>query len=334
MIPDGQADDSTAAEPKTTSSVDEVLIADDDPVSRRMLEIWLQKWKFRVTAVQNGLDAWALLQKEDAPSMAILDWMMPGIDGLELCRRIRKQRMESYRYVVLLTAKGGKSDKVTGLEAGADDYLVKPFDLDELRARVRAGRRILKLQHQLLHAHEALRFEAAHDRLTGIWNRGAITDLLQRELRRSLRNRDPLGVMMVDVDHFKNVNDSHGHLAGDEVLRQVAQRLAETLRNYDYVGRYGGEEFLAVISSCRPSDLISTAERLRMRVAGEPVNTPNFKLPVTVSIGVASSVPGGSRHEHWEDLVRSADAALYRAKENGRNRVEVSSLENIAALGT
>jgi diguanylate cyclase (GGDEF)-like protein len=206
--------------------------------------------------------------------------------------------------------------------------------LDELRARVRAGRRILKLQHQLLHAQEALRFEAAHDRLTGIWNRGAITDLLQRELRRSLRNHDPLGVMMVDVDHFKNVNDSHGHLAGDEVLRQVAQRLAETLRTYDYVGRYGGEEFLAVISSCGPSDLISTAERLRMRVAGEPMNTPNSKLPVTVSIGVASSVPGGSRLEHWEDLVRSADAALYRAKENGRNRVEVSSLENTAVLGT
>jgi two-component system cell cycle response regulator len=331
-MPHDAADCSTAAE-RRTPSVDEVLVADDDPVSRRMLENWLQKWKFRVTAVQNGLEAWTVLQREDGPSMAILDWTMPGIDGLELCRRIRKQRMESYRYVVLLTAKGGKADKVTGLEAGADDYLVKPFDLDELRARVRAGRRILQLQHQLIQAQESLKFEAAHDQLTGIWNRGAITDLLQKELRRSLRNRDPLGVMMVDVDHFKRINDSHGHLAGDEVLRQIAHRLAETVRTYDCVGRYGGEEFLAVISSCLPSDLTSTAERMRVRIAGEPMAVGAAMFDVSVSIGLASSVPGNSR-EQWEELVRCADAALYVAKANGRNRIEASPLEKAVAHGS
>jgi two-component system, cell cycle response regulator len=321
-----------AAEPRTPS-VDEVLIADDDPVSRRMLENWLQKWKFRVTAVQNGLEAWAVLQQEDAPFMAILDWMMPGIDGIELCRRIRKQTMDSYRYVVLLTAKRGKADKVAGLEAGADDYLIKPFDVDELRARVRAGGRILQLQHQLIRAQEALKFEAAHDRLTGIWNRGAISDLLQRELRRSVRNRDPLGVMMVDVDHFKRINDSHGHLTGDEVLRQVAHRLVETVRTYDYVGRYGGEEFLVVISSCSPADLISTAERMRQRIAGEPITAGTAILGVAVSIGLASSVPGNSRCVQWEELVRSADAALYLAKANGRNRIEVTPLQHPVEQG-
>ena len=142
-----------------------------------------------------------------------------------------------------------------------------------------------------------------------------------------MRNRDPLGVMMIDVDHFKRVNDSHGHLAGDEVLRQVALRLIETVRSYDYVGRYGGEEFLAVLSSCSPSDLISTAERMRMRIEGEPMTVGASKLRITVSIGLASSAENSQRSQ-WEDLVRSADQALYQAKANGRNRIEVILVQN------
>jgi two-component system, cell cycle response regulator len=301
---------------------DTVLIAEDDPISRRILESWLQKWNYRVTSLENGLDAWRVLQQKDAPQMVILDWMMPGLDGIELCRRIRRHAGGAYKYVLLLTAKGRKEDVVAGLEAGADDYLTKPFDVNELRARVRAGKRILELQHALLKVQTDLQFESAHDRLTGLWNRGAIMDLLHRETRRSVRIGQPLGVMMTDIDHFKHINDAYGHQTGDAVLREVARRMIASVRNYDYVGRYGGEEFLIVLAECSASDLLVTAERLRAHVSLKPVETDAGPIPVTVSIGSVTGHPVVSAHLEGDELLRAADMALYCAKTNGRNRVE------------
>jgi len=308
--------------PDGKSSPDTVLIAEDDPIFRRVLQTWLQKWNYRVTALDNGADAWHALQQDDGPQMAILDWMMPGLDGIEICRRIRRLKKGPYKYVLLLTAKGGKEDVVAGLDAGADDYLTKPFDVNELRARVRAGKRILELQDALMKAHSELQFEAAHDHLTGLWNRGAIMDLLHRETQRSARIGEPLGVIMADLDHFKQINDSYGHPTGDAVLQEVAHRLLESVRNYDYVGRYGGEEFLIVLAECAPSDLIVTAERMRTYVSEKPFDTNSGSIPVTISIGVAAQRLLGSELRREEELVRAADTALYCAKANGRNRVE------------
>jgi diguanylate cyclase (GGDEF)-like protein len=303
------------------SPPDAVLIAEDDPIFRRVLENWLQKWHYRVTSLENGLDAWSVLQQKDAPQMAILDWMMPGLDGVELCRRIRGHETGPYKYVLLLTAKGSKEDVVAGLEAGADDYLTKPFDVNELRARVRAGRRILELQGALLKVQNELQFESAHDHLTGLWNRGAIMGLLHREAQRSVRIGEPLGVMMADLDHFKQINDNHGHQVGDAVLREVARRMLASVRNYDYVGRYGGEEFLIVLAECSAADLIATAERMRAGVSRAPVKTDAGPIPVTVSIGLVAGQSLGAL-VGGEELLRAADAALYLAKTNGRNRVE------------
>jgi two-component system, cell cycle response regulator len=294
-----------------------------------VLQNWLEKWNYEVTVLENGLDAWNALQQDDSPQMAILDWMMPGLDGIEVCRRIRSNQQGPYKYVLLLTANESKQDVVTGLEAGADDYLTKPFDVNELRARVRAGKRILELQGALVKAHTELQFEAAHDHLTDLWNRGAIMDLLLRETQRTARIGEPLGVIMADLDHFKRINDSHGHQIGDTVLREVAQRLLRSVRNYDYVGRYGGEEFLIVLTACVPSDLIVTAERMRIYVSEKPVDTDTGPLPVTISIGLAAQHADGRELIKAEDLVRAADSALYIAKANGRNRVERVS-ENIA----
>ena len=223
---------------------DAVLIAEDDPIFRRILETWLRKWNYNVTPLENGLDAWSVLQQKDSPQMAILDWMMPGLDGIELCRRIRSQYDGTYKYVLLLTAKGNKENVVAGLEAGADDHLTKPFDVNELRARVRAGKRILELQDALLRVQTELQFESAHDHLTGLWNRGAIMGLLHRETQRSARTGEALGVMMVDLDRFKDINDAYGHQTGDAVMCEVARRMLASVRTYDYVGRYGGEEFV------------------------------------------------------------------------------------------
>jgi two-component system, cell cycle response regulator len=306
---------------ETVSALDSVLIAEDDPIFRHVLQRWLQRWNYHVMAVDNGLDAWNVLQQEDAPQMAILDWMMPAMDGIEVCRKIRSLDQGPYKYVVLLSAKDDKQDVVAGLEAGADDYLTKPFDVDELRARVRAGKRILELQDALLDAQNAVQFEAAHDRLTNLWNRGAIMDLLQKELQRRKRTRDPLGVIMADLDHFKSINDSHGHLVGDAVLQEAARRLAAGVRGYDAVGRYGGEEFLIVLPGCNAADLFVSAERLCHSIADQPINTSAGPLPVTLSLGLAAMDPNSDEPPNCEALLRAADTALYAAKAQGRNRV-------------
>ncbi|HXO31304.1 MAG TPA: diguanylate cyclase [Candidatus Acidoferrales bacterium] len=302
-----------------------VLIAEDDPLFRRILERWFQQWDYRVMAVENGLDAWEVLQREDAPQLAILDWMMPGMDGIELCRRIRSRDQSPYRYVLLLTAKDDKQDVITGLEAGADDYLTKPFDVDELRARVRAGKRILDLQAALIHAQDDLQSAALHDSLTGLWNRGAILDLLRREVCRRQRTGDALGVMMVDIDYFKKINDTHGHLIGDAVLQEVTRRLAVDVRPYDAVGRYGGEEFLIVFPGCNMPDLLVGAERLRHCIADQPIETSVGQIPVTLSLGLASVEQGENEILGCESFLQRADAALYAAKARGRNRVETAA---------
>jgi two-component system, cell cycle response regulator len=310
-----------------------VLIAEDDPIFRRVLESWFKRWNYRVTAVENGVAAWEVLKKEDPPQLAILDWMMPGMEGIELCRKIRRRDQSPYLYVLLLTAKDDKQDVIAGLEAGADDYLTKPFDVDELHARVRAGKRILELQAALIRAQSALQFEAAHDRLTAVWNRGAIMDLLKREMERTRRNNDSLGIMMVDIDFFKKVNDTYGHLVGDCVLREVGHRLASGLRSYDSVGRYGGEEFLIVVPGCDSLNLVVAAERLRRRIADRAIDTMAGPVPLTISLGVAAAQAIDARLVGRETLMREADEALYAAKAGGRNRVESAPISPVASQG-
>jgi two-component system cell cycle response regulator len=321
-----------SAQESGDSGTDAVLIAEDDPVFRHLLQNWLLRWNYRVIALDNGLDAWAELTREHSPKMAILDWMMPGMDGLELCRMIRTQEPSPYRYVLLLTAKSDKQDVVTGLDAGADDYLTKPFNVEELRARVRAGKRILELQDALLRAQTALQFEAAHDPLTGLWNRGAMLDLLRGETHRYRRTGCPLGVMMGDLDNFKRINDSYGHLVGDTVLREVGSRLSASLRDYDLVGRYGGEEFLAVVPGCNLSDLTVRAENMREAISAAPINTAAGPVRCSISIGVVAT-PLEDTGLEYETLLRAADQALYAAKANGRNRVEVAPLALPASQG-
>jgi diguanylate cyclase (GGDEF)-like protein len=300
-----------------------VLLAEDDRITRAILQTWLRRWDFETTEVEDGLQAWEVIQKEDAPSLILLDWGMPGLTGLDLCQKIRARQTRLYPYVLLLTARSSKQDIVEGLEAGADDYLIKPFDAGELQARLRVGCRMLKLQNDLLQREEELQFEASHDRLTGLWNRGAIFGFVERELARARRAQESVGLLLVDVDRFKSINDTHGHQTGDTVLHQVAERLRQGIRSYDWAGRYGGEEFLVVLSNCNAETVITCAERLRLKVAATPVQAAGSELAISVSIGAALCTPGHSDLES-EHLLKRADVALYRAKHNGRNRVEVA----------
>src|SRR5271163_4693783 len=198
-----------------------ILIAEDDPVSRRLLELFLVKWGFEVSIATTGTEALQMLERLDAPRLAILDWMMPGMEGVQVCQKLRESADRKYVYVLLLTARTQKEDLLQGLESGADDYLTKPFNAQELRARLHVGQRILNLQENLIIAKEELFFRATHDALTGISNRGVAMDALLREHSRQVREGGSFGIILADIDHFKYINDKHGHLCGDSVLKEV-----------------------------------------------------------------------------------------------------------------
>jgi len=299
-----------------------ILVADDDPLSRRILEKTLERAGYQVIAVDDGRKAVDFLSKTDAPRLALLDWVMPELDGPGVCREIRRHREHNYVYTVLLTAKESKEDIVAGLESGADDYLTKPFNAEELKARLRTGQRILNLEDRLVEAREEMRFKATHDSLTSVWNRGVIMDLLGRELARSSREKSCTALILCDIDHFKNVNDTHGHAIGDDVLREVANRLVSSVRSYDFVGRYGGEEFLVVLNNCEPQFAQARAEEIRKTMANHPIQTLEGKVNVTISSGLLLSREWGARP--IEELLRETDLALYEAKAAGRNCVRVA----------
>ena len=296
-----------------------VLIADDSIVSRHLLDATLRKWGYEVVVACDGMEALGILQGANPPTLAILDWMMPGLTGLEVCRRVRALNREPYTYVLLLTSKNLKEDLIEGMDAGADDYITKPFDQHELKVRLRAGRRIVELQAQLLEAREALREQATHDGLTLVWNRPAILEILQREVARSVRERTPLGVALLDLDHFKLVNDTHGHIAGDAVLRETVRRMQACLRPFDAIGRYGGEEFLVILSNCEESCAAGAAERLRLAIASDRMLLSDASIAVTASFGVTAALDCTGVTP--EALVSTADEALLQAKRLGRNRV-------------
>jgi two-component system cell cycle response regulator len=299
-----------------------ILIADDDLMSRRLLEKTLEREGYGVISVDNGHSALQQLLLPDGPRLALIDWMMPGLDGLRVCMEIRKHRERPYIHIILLTSRGSKQDVVAGLEAGADDYLTKPWDHGELTARLQVGQRVLQLEDRLVEARESMRFKASHDHLTSLFNRGIIMDLLSRELSRTRREGGCTVVMLGDLDHFKSVNDTYGHVVGDEVLCEVARRLLTSVRSYDFVGRYGGEEFLIVLNNCVSNQAILRAEEIRNAIANRTVQTRRGPLPVTMSLGVFAS-------RDWdlclvEDILGEVDLALYTAKADGRNCVRLA----------
>jgi two-component system, cell cycle response regulator len=299
-----------------------ILIADDEAMSRRLLQKTLERAGYQVSTAENGREAADQLCGLGGPKLALLDWEMPKLDGPGVCREVRKKKEHSYIYMVLLTSKEAKEDIVAGLESGADDYLVKPFDTAELKARLRTGLRILDLENRLVEAREEMRFKASHDALTTLWNRGVVMELMGQELSRSHRENGTTVIVLCDIDHFKSVNDSFGHLIGDEVLRETAKRLLASVRSYDFVGRYGGEEFLVVLNNCDPAFAMARAEEIRNTIAQHPVETSSGPVTVTMSLGLLLSHEWGSRSV--EELLHEADKALYSAKAAGRNCVQLA----------
>lgn len=295
-----------------------ILIADDDFTSRCILEAILIKWGYEVISVADGTEAWETMQKPDAPRLAILDWMMPGMEGVEICRKLRenKKNEEQYIYLILLTSKRLKENIVSGMEAGADDYVVKPFDQHELRVRIRAGQRIVQLQSELLVAKQDLLIQSRTDPLTGVLNRRAILLQIETELSRAKREKKDLSLSILDIDHFKKINDTYGHMVGDDVIREVVKRISVTVRTYDSLGRFGGEEFLVVMPGAKEREAYSICERIRTAINEKDFAINGLKIHLTVSLGFVT----GDGNTDIDDLIVMADKALYQAKGNGRNR--------------
>jgi diguanylate cyclase (GGDEF)-like protein len=297
-----------------------VLIAEDDPIFLRMVETMVKKWGYEPVLAHDGEEALQALQSNDPPRIAILDWVMPRKDGISVCRELRQQSDRAYVYILLLTAKSQPRDLVEGLGAGADDYLTKPCSGEELRARLFSGERILEVQQQLVAAREALRMQAIRDPLTGLFNRRYMGEALERALRRAEHGGQPLSMIMFDVDHFKRLNDTSGHQAGDDLLTHISSLLQARTRREDIACRYGGEEFLLILPGAPLEAALRRAEELRHAIRETTLEQRGQPLgPISVSAGVACFPEHGTTAD---ELLRAADSALYRAKDLGRDRVE------------
>jgi len=295
-----------------------ILIAEDDQICSRILEKNLTDWRYQTVLAKSGEEAWASL-KDANLRMAILDWMMPGMDGIEICQKIRRRKKYKYTYLILLSAKDRKQDIIAGLSSGADDYMTKPVNFLELKARLQTGRRIVDLEDKLLLIQKQLKDLASRDSLTMLWNRAEITKFLREELDRGQRERKPTGVIMLDIDHFKKINDVYGHRIGDKAILFIVSRLKRKVRTSDKIGRYGGDEIIIILPNCGTREINLVAERLRGAIARRGIKTETGTIPVTISIGCASSesfpLPTAER------LIKQSDEALLKAKNAGRNCV-------------
>jgi diguanylate cyclase (GGDEF)-like protein len=303
-----------------------VIVAEGDKSRRLAMLAWLKDWAYTAMPAVNGEHALELLRQPGGSTLALVGQKLHGLDGPELCRKIKRRR-SARTYVLLLTGKGNEQGVSVGLEAGADDCLQEPFRASELQMRLRAGQRILQLQHQLAAAQKAMKFGATHDALTGIFNRDMIASTLDRELARALRTKKALGILKVDLCHLREINRLHGHKAGDAVLQEVARRLRSSLRTYDSVGRYGAEEFLVIIPEIAPENLSSVVTRLRAAVTQTPISAGTAPLNIAVSIG-ASGMGAGTQVLGAHFLLHAADVALYLSRRSGRNCVRVCGSED------
>lgn len=304
-----------------TQEIFSILIAEDNLVSRKLLEKSLKMAGYQVKSTENGRQAFEVLKKHFYP-IVITDWMMPEMNGPELCKAIRGHEFPGYVFIVLLTSLDSKEDIITGLKAGADDYLTKPFNQAELVARLNTGRRILDLERSLRKANEEIRLLSVIDPLTKIYNRGYINTHLPIEINRACRYQRSLSLIMCDIDHFKKVNDTYGHQAGDSILKTFAELLKSNTRiNVDWLARYGGEEFLIILPETGVNGAEIVAERLREVVAEATIPIVDRSVTITASFGVAGCNITPYGQHTAETLIGHADACLYRAKNEGRNKV-------------
>ncbi|HKO57694.1 MAG TPA: diguanylate cyclase [Thermoanaerobaculia bacterium] len=303
-----------------------IAIVDDDAAIRRLVRLFLKRAGYDTLECTTGGEAREQL-KSSVWDLAILDRRLPDLDGVVLANELKSNSAFRARYIIMLTGEDEQEDKVEGLELGADDYITKPFQYPELLARIRAGKRIVDLQNELIDANKRLELLSITDGLTKLYNHRYFQDELSRAFEESQRYQRPLSLAIIDIDFFKKVNDTYGHAVGDEVLRYVSSLFRDSIRSTDLAARYGGEEFAVMMPETELDDAIAFAEKIRQLIETTPIPTQSGELPVTVSVGV-SSVPH-SRIHYAKEMVVAADKALYRAKKGGRNQVQAEKRRDV-----
>lgn len=294
----------------------DILIVDDDPITRLALCAAVEDWGFTPVVATCGEEALNILSNENPPHLLIIDWSMPGISGPELCTALRSRDDGQFFYILMLTGKEGNDAVIEAMESGADDFLSKPFDHRVLKVRLAAGSRIVRLE-------QTLNQLASRDSLTQCWNRRMIDELLDAAIAEAKRKQSALSIMVLDIDHFKQVNDTYGHAVGDIALKHMVNILNNNLREYDQVGRYGGEEFVVILPATDKDSAWGVAERIRSSLQYHPAQIDSqLDISMTVSIGLAQFEHRG--HDSRQQLFERADKALYDAKQSGRNRVAYS----------
>ena len=299
-----------------------ILLVDDDPFIIRVLSDSLEEMGYSVVTAQNGLEALELVEHGDYP-LILTDWIMPEMDGVELCKRIRSSRSPQYTYIILLTSLDTHDSIVQGLEAGADEYLVKPVTLAELTVRLKTARRIIDLERSLMKSLDEIKALSLKDPLTGAFNRRYLDERLPQEIKRAYRFERPLSILMMDIDHFKAVNDNYGHGVGDSVLQVALDALSKNIRNeVDWIARYGGEEFLIVLPETPSEGMMVVAERLRQIISSLRINYGDGELCITASFGAVNHTPGQQTPAITStQLINLADRCMYNSKQAGRNKV-------------
>jgi diguanylate cyclase (GGDEF)-like protein len=296
-----------------------VAVVDDDPAIRRLVRLLLTRSGY--DTVEFGMGEEARQQLVTIPwDLAILDRRLPDMDGVELCHQLKSDPELRNRYIIMLTGEDDQADKVQGLDLGADDYITKPFQYPELMARIRAAKRIVDLQKELLESNRRLERLSITDGLTKLYNHRHLQDELARAFEESQRYQRPLSFVIVDLDFFKKVNDTYGHAVGDDVLKAISNIFQSSIRTTDLAARYGGEEFALMLPETVLEDAINFAEKIRSIIESTAIETQAGPISATVSIGVAT-VPH-ARIRSAKELIVAADKALYRAKKNGRNQVQ------------
>lgn len=300
-----------------------VLVIDDSPVSRKLVELALSQKQCSLIFATTGREAIELFEKH-RPALVIMDWMMPDVTGQEICQRMRSISGNSYMYIIILTGRTDKDSLVKALDAGADDYLTKPFHRGELIARVGVGMRTIELHRQVEAKSLLLEQLALTDPLTALPNRRAIENWVTCQLSSAARHRFSFWVVVGDLDHFKQVNDTFGHDAGDAVLKKFSRILNTHLRRSDFCARLGGEEFLMVLTHASEENALAVIERIRTELEMTPLIFSGCTVAVTASFGLAG-FGGNQRPTSFRRLKELADAALYAAKRRGRNCIEIAA---------
>lgn len=307
----------------------QILIAEDDLLSRSILEHYLEQQGYTFVSACNGREALELFNTHHF-QIVITDWLMPEMDGTALCRAIRDQAGDRYTFIILLTSQNSPEALIEGLEAGADDYIVKPINPEELRVRLKGCQRILDLESSLQKSLAEIRELSIHDPLTGAYNRGYLDQQLAQEIGRAYRYHHPLSLIMCDLDHFKLVNDTYGHQTGDDVLKRCVQTISQSIRHQiDWVARYGGEEFIIALPETGREGCRIVAERMREQITLSPNADEICALKISASFGTVTLAPNANTvRVSVADLIQRADICLYQAKQRGRNCVVADFLKD------